>query len=575
MPGQTTTRLQQTLAGGLGAGLLWLVVDAGERELIGDYAALVLSGLILTLFGALLAMAGPLGVWRALLRASALALGAAALVWLTRLRYGDVQQFLETPLPSLAGLAVATLPVPFLVAAGKTRWNDYPVLFLEAWSIALRLIAAMTFTGLVWLVIFLSDQVLQIVGIKLIERLIDHEAVVLILSGAALGFGIAVIHDFADVASPQILLRLFRLFLPAVLAVIAIFLVALPFRGIDGLTGGLSPAMLLLVMVGAGVTLTSIVVDQSDGEAVRHPLMIRSAQGMALILPVFAALALWAIWLRIGQHGWTPGRVFVALVGVVALGYGLVHALAVLRGPGWMERIRQGNIRMILGVIALAALWLTPILNAERISAEHQLARYLDGRTPVEALDPSAIGRWGKPGAEVLAALNTLAAEPGQDALAKRLAGEHAVPLPDRAALAAALAVVLPVQPATATGTRDTLLPAVEDYQLQDWLQVCQRPGTDEQPPCLMVVADLMPAVPGEEALIFLERNAGYVEVAGLYLDDQGFARYRSVTHPDGRTIDPAEARQLLQDYRAAPPPLAPALLNQLGTGADGVLILP
>ena len=41
-----------------------------------------------------------------------------------------------------------------------------------------------------------------------------------------------------------------------------------------------------------------------------------------------------------------------------------------------MERIRQGNIRVALGIIVLAALWLTPVLNAERISAQSQLARF-------------------------------------------------------------------------------------------------------------------------------------------------------------------------------------------------------
>jgi hypothetical protein len=67
-----------------------------------------------------------------------------------------------------------------------------------------------------------------------------------------LGLGMAVIHDLAELLSPYVVLRVFRLFLPVVLAVMAIFLVALPFRGLDGLAGGLSPAMLLLVMVGGG-----------------------------------------------------------------------------------------------------------------------------------------------------------------------------------------------------------------------------------------------------------------------------------------------------------------------------------
>lgn len=575
MQGQIAARVELGLAGALGAGLWWLVLDAASRGEIGGYTALGLSGLILTLIGALLAMAGPLGLRRALPRAAGLAVIAGGLVWLTRLRYGDVGQFLATPLPSLAGFAVATLPVPFLVAAGRTRWNDYPLLFLEAWGIALRLAAAMTFTGFVWLVILLSDQVLRIVGIGALGQLMQHQAGVMILSGAALGLGMAVIHDLAEVASPYLVLRLFRLFLPLVLGVMAIFLIALPIRGFEGLTGGFSPAMLLLVLVGAGITLISITVDQSDGEAVRSPVLIRAAQGTAILLPIIAGLALWAIGLRIGQHGWTPERVFVALVGGLGLGYGLVYALAVLRGKGWMERIRQGNLRMILLVIALAAAWLTPVLNAEAISARDQLARLRDGRTPVEALDPLALGRWGRPGAEALAELAALAKEPGQEALAERLAGEGAGSGPDRARLAADLAAVLPVEPATATGTRDTLLPAVEAYLLQDWLQLCGGGLATGGAPCLMVVADLMPTIPGEEAFLFLTRSAGDTEIVGLYLDAAGLVHYRSASHPDGRVIDAAEAKALMESYRQSAPPVTAALLNQLGTGEDGLILQP
>ena len=99
----------------------------------------------------------------------------------------------------------------------------------------------------------------------------------------------------------------------------------------------------------------------------------RAAQATALILPVMAGLAAYAVWLRVGQHGWTPERLFVALACGLALVYGLVYALAVLRGVGWMGRIRQAQHRSGAAVILLAGLWLTPVLNAERISARNQL----------------------------------------------------------------------------------------------------------------------------------------------------------------------------------------------------------
>jgi hypothetical protein len=575
MTGQIAARVQLAIAGALGGGLLWAVFKAVDRQWMSEYPALVLIGFILTFFGALLAMAGPIGLVRALPRALGLALVAGALVWLTRLRYAEVGDFMQNPIQALAGLVVAVLPVPFLIAQAKTGWRDYPALFLEAWSIALRLAAAGAFTGLVWLVIFQSDEVLRIVGLNVISDLLEHMIVPLVLSGAILGLGMAVVHDLADLLSPYVVLRLFRLFVPVVLVVMVIFLVALPFRGLDGLVSGLSPALLLLTMVAGGIALVSIAIDQSDADATKSPIILGAARGMALALPVIAGLALWAIWLRVGEHGWSPERVFVALLAVVGVVYGLVYAVAVLRGRAWTERIRQGNIRMALGVTLLAGLWLTPILNAERISAQNQLARYEAGKTSVEDLDLYALLTWGKPGAAVMALLEAKAKEPGQEALAAALAGLASPEAVEPAALAARLAAVVPVQPASATGTRDTLLAGADVYQLEDWLRVCEAPVAGGGQACLMVVADLLPLLPGEEAMLFLERSPDYTEIVGAYLDDRGMLMVRMATRPDGRPIPTTDGAALMRQYRETPPPVTAAVINQLGTGESGLMIQP
>ena len=575
MTEQIARRIQLTLAGALGGALIWAVVKAVERDWIGQYPSLILFGLVATLFGALLAMAGPIGLIRSVPRALGLAVVVAGLIALTALRYGDPSELLRGGIAVLAVLTVAAMPVPFLIAAATTGWRSYPDLFLQAWSVVLRYAAAGAFTGLVWLVIYLSDEILRIVGVDVISQLLDHDVVIMVLTGAVMGLGMAVIHDLADLLSPYVVLRLFRLFLPVVLAVMVVFLAALPFRGLDGLAGDLSPALLLLTMVGGGISLVAIAVDQTDADATDSPLLVRCAQGMALLLPVIAGLALWAIWLRVADHGWSPERVFVILVAAVGVAYGLVYAAAVLRGGPWMERIRQGNIWMALGVTGLAALWLTPVLNAERISAQSQLARFEAGKTSVEALDVNALRSWGKPGADVIAVLDAKAKEPGQEPLAARLSGDMPMATVDRPPLIAGLVRAMPVQPATATGTRDTLLSVAEDYMLEDWTRVCSEATAQGQPGCLMVVADLMPQRPGEEAILFLQRGADYVEITGLFIGDDGRIQSRGVGRPDGLYLDGPMTLRMMEEYRTTPPPLTAVELNQIGTGETGLFILP
>jgi hypothetical protein len=573
MTAQIGDRWRLAATGATGGLLLWLIVQGSERGLMGDRWALVLAVFVGTAIGAALAMAGPVGLCRALPRAMGLAIVTVVLVWLGGLRFED--GILGSALMVLAAATVATLPVPFLIASARGGWRDYPALFLDAWSTVIRFVAALAFTGLVWGVIFLSDAVLGIVGITVIADLLDHQIVPMVISGAVLGLGVAVIHELADYVSPYLLLRLLRLLLPVVLAVMLVFLAALPFRGLSGLFSGLSPALLLLTMVGAGVSLVTVAVDRTDAEATQSPAIIRAAQGLALVLPALACLAGWAIWLRVTQHGWTPERLFAALVAGLGLADGVTQAVAVLRGAGWMERIRQANIRLALVVIALAGLWLTPILNAERISANDQLRRFDNGQTALADLDIWALGHWGRPGAAVLAQLEDRARSPGQEALADRLAGRDTSPAATDPATLSALVAALAVQPPGATGTRDTLLAGADVYQLQDWARTCAPSPATGTPLCLLVVADLMPGRPGEEAMLLLDRGGDYVEMLGLYLDDQGHLATRTPIRADGRSASGAEAKGLLRDWTAAPPPVTPALVNQLGTGPAGLMVLP
>ncbi len=577
MTGTLQQRWLMAFIGALGGACLYALVEIVDHDLFSDRVDLPLIALVGTLFGSLLAMAGPIGAAKAALNAIGLALVTAVLVFLSSLRFDSADGFFNSPLPFLAAFIVATLPMPFLIARAGPGWRDYPALFLSAWTIVVRYAAAWAFTGVVWLVIFLSDEMLSIVGVSLIEDLIAVEVMPYLITGSVLGLAMAVVHELADLLSPYLVLRLFRLLQPVVLAVMLVFLVALPFRGLTGLFNGLSPALVLLAMVAAGISLVSIAVDQTDDEATASPFLRVAAQGQALILPLVAGFGGWAVWMRVAQYGWTPDRVFVALVAALALVYGLIYAGAVLlRGP-WMERIRQGNLRMALVVIAVAALWLTPLLNAERISARDQLARYDAGKIPVEALDVAEIGRWGIAGAETIAVLESRAKEPGQEALAAHLASpnDSTLAAADRDAQLAELVAAMPLQPTTATGTRDSLLAAVADYDLTAWIAACKRTLPEGQPGCVMVVADLLPLLPGEEALVILNQEADYVQVLGLFLMDDGSLAQRAALQPNGRYPGSDEARALLRSFQMNQPASTPAMINQLGTGDTGVLFLP
>jgi hypothetical protein len=138
----------------------------------------------------------------------------------------------------------------------------------------------------------------------------------------------------------------------------------------------------------------------------------------------------------------------------------------------------------------------------------------------------------------------------------------------------ATLSGLMPVQPPGATGTRDTLIAGADDYLLGDWARVC-RTAPAGRPGCLLVVADLLPARPGEEAMLLLARGEGYVDLLGLFLDDNGQLATRTVQRADGRIPTAIDLQALADAWTAAPPPLTQAPVNQLGTGDGGLLFLP
>jgi hypothetical protein len=574
----TLRRGQMALIGALAGISFYILSEIADRDILSDRGFLALVTFATTFFTGILAMAGPLSILRSAIAAAVLGAVATLLFLWASLRFDALDDYFFGPFPVFATAVIATVPLPFIIAASGPGWRDYPALFLSAWTIVVRYAAAWVFVGVVWGVIYLSDTLLSIVGLTVIQDLIDIDFFPFLVTGLTLGLALAVVEEMKDYVAPYLILRLLRLLLPVVLAVLVVFIVALPIQGLSGLFGGLSVAATLLAMTAASATLITTAIDQSDGEATQSPLLARATQALSLILPIPAGLAAYSVWLRVDQYGWTPDRLFAALMAVFALGYGVLYAIAVIRRSGWKARIRQGNVIMALAGVAVAALWLTPVLNAERISANDQLARYQSGRTPVASLDISQFADWGIAGANARTALETFAKEPGQEALSTALASAMAIPPDftetDPVKVLADLKAILPLQPATSTADRDFLLAGLQSYDLASWLTACQTPMPDGKPGCVMVVADFNQAYAGNEAIIVL-RNMGDSMQYEALVQTNGIIERRSVSTLEGYLPYDASGAAIITELQTVPPIVTPVPLNQIKAGDRGLTIFP
>jgi peptidoglycan/LPS O-acetylase OafA/YrhL len=108
----------------------------------------------------------------------------------------------------------------------------------------------------------------------------------------------------------------------------------------------------LLVFVNA-------VYQDGSRQAAPYPAALRALIAAALaLMPVLAALALWAVALRVRQYGWTHERIWaVAIAGVLML-YALGYAWAALErdAAAWLQRIGRINPAMSWLVMALLVL---------------------------------------------------------------------------------------------------------------------------------------------------------------------------------------------------------------------------
>ncbi|TGD66154.1 DUF4153 domain-containing protein [Tabrizicola sp. WMC-M-20] len=561
---------------GIAAGVgLYGLSQLAETGSLAGRPLLAVASFVFCFFTALMLMTGPLSAARAALGALLIAAGVTVMSGFAALGFVRAEDVLDSPHAVLGSVILALLPLPFWIASHRGGWRNYAALFGESWAMVVRVLAAWAFVGLVWAVILLSDALLKGVGIGLIDRVMDLGPTSWLVTGGALGLGLAVVQELSDVVSPSLILRFLRLLLPVVFVVSGVFLLALPVRGVSGLFGGWSFALTLLAMAGASTALVTVVVDQDDTEAARGRVLTGMAQAMAVMLPVMAGLGAWAVWVRVVQYGWTPERVFAAQVAALGVGYGALYALAVLRGARWMARVRQANVGMAMVVMAMALLALTPVLSAERLSARSLMARLEDGRLPVAALEPGLLDRWGIPGARAREMLEARAAKPGQEDLARRLA--LAAPqggAADRDTVLGALVGLLPLQPEGATATRDMYLGALDDYRLTALRESCARQMPGGGAGCVMVVADLVPGLPGEEALLLDYGPGGFVQFTGFRNDPVSGPTIRDVMPANGVLPQHEDGAALIRAWQAAPPATMPLAVNQLSLPGGGGLIL-
>ncbi len=572
------SRVVMALTGALAGFSVWLMSEVLHELISNQHVFLFVVASISGFFGTLLALCGPVSILRAAPAAAGLALVTATLFSWASLRHAEIDPFLEHGYGIVAWLVALSIATPFVAVwlEDRNAWRNYAELFDVTWTIVVRYAAAWLFVAVFWGVVFLSNALFEIVGISIIEDFLDIEGVPYVLSGLTLGLALSVVYELRDYVSPFLILRLMRLLIPVVLVVIAVFIAALPFRGLSGLFGDLSAGGTLMAMAIGGITLITTALDRDDEAAISMRVMRLATQALALLLPVLGVLAFWAVSLRIQQYGWTPNRMAAAAAAALIGVYAFLYAVAVLwqmfgiatKGAGdWMARIRRANVVMALVIVGLSLLWLSPVLNGERISARSQVARYMAGEAKADQLPLWEMAhRWGTAGQD---ALTTLAAIENEDQktltdLIEKAQSTSSIYAYNRASTntkfsngIAILRANLTVIPSNIVLGEDVFAEVNYFHGLKDWEWTCKDAVA---PGCVLFIADLDSLNTGKEGFIFRP----YVPTGSAFIAERITFTNDRVRKSGGYLLNP-ETRQRMQfstdemkqlvagDYRIAP----------------------
>jgi len=120
-----------------------------------------------------------------------------------------------------------------------------------------------------------------------------------------------------------------------------------------------------------------------------------------------AAIAWWALGLRIAQHGWSEQRLWAALSATLASVYALGYAGSWLRREGWMRFIAPTNIVAALLLCAGLAAFVSPLADVRALAVAGHL-RHVQQAQGREEPDWNYLrweaGRFGREALQALAA---------------------------------------------------------------------------------------------------------------------------------------------------------------------------
>lgn len=290
----------------------------------------------------------------------------------------------------------------------SARQFVYTRLFEVSWRNALVGIVAQALTGILWLLLWAAAWMMSAIGIEAPSTVLKEPATVALVT--CTGFAIAVCQALnradALVALRRFWLALNAWFLPLCLLLALLWLGSLTATGTELLFATRRAALYLFWFVALAILFMNAAFQ--DGNPTAYPPKVAAAIRFAwLAIPILAAIGLWALALRVRQHGWTVERIWAAFVGGMATLYAVGYSIGAIGRQRWMAAVAPTNVLAAVVLCFGIGALVSPAADARKLAVKSQVSRLLDGRTSPDQFDfrflKTSAGRYGTEALERLA----------------------------------------------------------------------------------------------------------------------------------------------------------------------------
>ncbi len=404
-PMATSRTAQSRLAVGLIQGFtLYLLYHAAKSQIWPAIEPLLFAPLLLVaLFVPVLMMSGlghlqnrALGRWILLASLIAAGLGVhdswrsvGAPAW----EYGrDIPQ---APYPSLllwvfgaAGFYIAHVLI-LAAAADQKRIASYSSYFDSAWKLLIQILFSALFVGVFWIVLALGAALFKLIQLNFLQELLRESwfAIPVTVFAFACALHLTDVRPAIVRGIRNLALVLLSWILPVALLIVGGFLCSLPVTGLAQLWATKHATALLLAAAAVLVLLINAAFQNGlVADEVAHVLRV-SARLASFLLVSLVVIAIYALSLRVGEHGWTTDRIIAACCLLVASCYAIGYAWAASGRTGWLHGVAPVNIATAFVILALLLALFSPVLDPARISVANQVARLESGIETAERFD--------------------------------------------------------------------------------------------------------------------------------------------------------------------------------------------